>query len=458
MRITPDQLIWKTGQSSSPLPKWANRFQAPKASGALNGQDFTFFLDSYLTMGPIFRFARGNQEFTVMAGPEANLFISLEGADHLSAHAFRQDQDLEFDVQKNLVSMDGEEHAIFRKQQKRGYGASSLDHRYAELIATIQAIAREWSPGQSLRVNDTMPRLIAEQLGIGVLNYPVGDYLEDVLLFVRTVVAETVARVRPKNVIYSPAYLKAKQRSLELADKVIEAHRLPRQSDRTPDLVDDLLDACDRNEEFLTEQELRIAVLGGYIGGLDTVAYTCSYMLYALLKHPDIFARVLHEVDRAFDEGFTTAQALRGMKALRHAAMETLRMYPVAAAIVATVSKPFEFAGCRVDRGQNLIVATTVTHYLPEFYPDPNTFDIDRYSEPRNEHQQPGAFAPFGLGPHICLGAGMAEVLIMLTIATILRTLALEMDPPDYQLQLEFTPTPVPRDFRVRIIQRRNQN
>jgi cytochrome P450 len=319
-------------------------------SGELSGQDFTFFLDSYLAMGPIFRFARNNQEFTVMAGPEANLFVSLEGSEYLSANEFRQDQDDELGVEKNLVSMNGEEHFNFRMLQKRGYARSILDERYPELIGIIQGIAREWTPGQSVLIKEVMPRIIAEQLGVGVLNYPVGDYLEDILLFVRTVVTETVAKVRPKSVLYSPAYLRAKERSLELADKAIEAHRAPREPGRKPDLVDDLLAALDENDELMTEQDLRIAVLGGYIGGLDTVAYTCSYMLYALLKHPEIRARVVDEVDAGFADGFPTAQAFRGMKALHYAALETLRMYPVAAAIVATVSNPFEFAGRRVDR------------------------------------------------------------------------------------------------------------
>lgn len=449
------QVTWKSGQSSAPPPPWASRFRMPGQSGALTGQDFTFFLDSYLDVGPIFRFRRPNQEFVVIAGPEANQFVTLEGAGHLSAREFRREQDEELGVGKNLVSMGGEEHYRFRRQQKRGYSRSALDHKYEELTAVTQGIARQWEPGQRVLVKEVMPRIIAEQLGAGILNYPVGDYLGDILLFVRTVVAETVARVRPKMVLYSPAYRRAKARSLELANKVIEFHRLNPPTGREPDLVDDLLAALEEDGQALTPQELRIAVLGGYIGGLDTVAYTCSYLLYALLKHPDVRERVVAEVDAAFADGPLTPKKLRDLESLHHAVLETLRMYPVAAAIQATVSRPFEFAGHRVDEGQNLIAATTVTHYLPQFYPEPDRFDIDRYGKERGEHKRPGAFAPFGLGPHICLGAGIAEVLIMLTTAALLRAVRLEADPPDYELRLEFTPTPVPKDFYVRVAEHR---
>ena len=53
----------------------------------------------------------------------------------------------------------------------------------------------------------------------------------------------------------------------------------------------------------------------------------------------------------------------------------------------------------------------TVPHFLPEFFPEPEEFDIDRYHAPRNERRLDGAYAPFGLGDHTCLGAGIAEIL-----------------------------------------------
>lgn len=421
-----------------------------------DGNVLTFFLSSYLELGPIFRFARMDQEFTVIAGPEANLFMAVEGKNHVSAREFRQDQNNELGVEDTIVSLSGKKHSELRKLQARGFSRSIVNGRYPELIGIIQNIVSQWPVGESILVTGVMPRIIAEQLGAGVLNYPIGDYLDDVLLFVRTLVVETLAKTRPKSVLYSPPYKRAKKRALQLAERVIKAHREGAGNRSEPDLVDDLLAALAENKRLMSRQELRVAVLGGYIGGLDTVAYTCSYMLYALLKHPDVLARVTADVDAAFEDGPLTPKELESMDALHHAAMETLRMYPVAAAIQGTVARPFEFAGYRVEQGQNIIVGTTVSHYLPEFYPEPTKFDIDRYSKSRGEHRQPGAFAPFGLGEHICLGASMAEVLIMLTMATLLRTVHLELDPPDYQLKVRFTPTLVPKDLCVRVVEHRN--
>jgi cytochrome P450 len=124
------------------------------------------------------------------------------------------------------------------------------------------------------------------------------------------------------------------------------------------------------------------------------------------------------------------------------------------AAAMRTATQDFVFHGYRVYEGEPLYMATAVSHVLPAFYPDPYTFDIGRYQRPRAEHRQPGAYAPFGLGPHTCLGAGMAEVLMMLGMGRLFHQLELALSPPDYELKLSVTPTPE-ESFAVKVVGRR---
>ena len=115
-------------------------------------------------------------------------------------------------------------------------------------------------------------------------------------------------------------------------------------------------------------------------------------------------------MDAVFAQGPLTWEQLKEMTALHGAAMETLRRYPVAGGHFIKVAKPLTIAGYRLEPGDDIFVAMTVPHFLPELYPEPEKFDIDRYHAPRNEHRQRGAYAPFGLGDHTCLGAGIAEI------------------------------------------------
>jgi len=161
------------------------------------------------------------------------------------------------------------------------------------------------------------------------------------------------------------------------------------------------------------------------------------------------------EVDAAFAKGPLTWEQLKQMPDLNGAMMETLRRYPVAGGHRARVAKAFTFAGYRLEPGNDVFVAMTLPHFLEELYTHPMQFDIDRFREPRNEHRQRGAYAPFGLGDHTCLGAGIAEVQMMVTMAVLLHTHTLQFDPPGYQLVIEHHPTPVPgNNFHVKAVKR----
>lgn len=179
-------------------------------------------------------------------------------------------------------------------------------------------------------------------------------------------------------------------------------------------------------------------------------------MLYALLTHPELLARMRAEVDAAFDGGPVTAQALGRLDVTHRVALETLRLYPIAPVLTRTVTNAFDFGGYTIPAGERVIVATTVSHHLPECFPEPARFDIDRYLPERREHRRPGAFVPFGVGPHVCLGAGFAEVAILATMATIVRDVDLVLDPPRYRLRIDPVPTPRPDDrFGFRVTARR---
>ena len=129
------------------------------------------------------------------------------------------------------------------------------------------------------------------------------------------------------------------------------------------------------------------------------------------------------------------------------------RRYPVAGGHRARVARPLTLAGYRLEQGLDVEVAMTVPHFLEEVYPHPMQFDLDRFRAPRNEHRKPGAYAPFGLGDHTCLGAGIAEVQLMVTMAALLSMYTLQFDPPDYHLVIEEHPTPVPGNhFQVKVV------
>ena len=117
-------------------------------------------------------------------------------------------------------------------------------------------------------------------------------------------------------------------------------------------------------------------------------------------------------------------------------------MYPVAAFTPRTALKPFEFAGCRVEEGTEVLVANGVTHRLAQFFPNPDVFDINRYSEPRQRAPPAQRLRALQSGRPACLGAGLAEAQIILTMAALLNSVKLALDPPDWELKIKLAPLP----------------
>lgn len=417
-----------------------------------------FLTAQYQQHGPVFRVRALNQKFTVLAGPEANQFMTKESRNYFSSQEFWRGEDEEMGAARSLISMDGADHARFRKVQQRGYSKSVINDNLDRVVAITRAELAEWGIGKTIPGLYGIQRIITEQLGQLAANYSPREYLDDMITFVRTMLLATVTRQRPRLLLYTPAYRRAKARAMELAVKVVAAHENADDTavQRTPDLIDDLLAFAREDPDFLPERDLMPAILGPFVAGLDTVSSTMAFMLYALLKHPHILAQATVEADQLFAEGIPTPSMLRDVDVLHRVTLETLRMYPIAPAITRTVTAPFEFAGYTIPTGAQVIIATTVPHYLPEFYPNPDVFDIDRYLPERKEHRQPGAFAPFGLGHHTCLGAGFAEVEIILTMATVLNAVQLEMVPQNYALKIDPAPTPSPdKAFQVQVVAQR---
>ena len=414
-----------------------------------------FFTTQYQKLGPVFSIRLLHRRFTVLAGVEANRFLIREGTKHLRSFEFWTGFNARYGAARSVLSSDGAEHATLRRTLRQGYSRQYAADRVSDLADIARREIAAWPLDTPCSVMAALQRIVTEQVGTLAGGVSPLAYFDDLVYFVHVLVA---SQFMPRPALWSRRFRRASKRVNELYIEVIARHtgeRRNRNGDGR-DLIDDILDLHESDPQFLPEADLKINALGPFIAALDTVAGTCAFMLYVLLKHPDLLAQVRAEADRLFANGTPTWEGLRGLDATHRAAMETMRMYPVAPLLIRTVTNAFEFGGYRIPAGDNAMIATTVPHYLPEYFPEPHRFDIDRYTPERGEHRRPEAYAPFGLGAHRCLGNGFAEVQIAVTMATLLHEVELALVPADYMLKTTQVPLPSPnKSFKVRVVRRR---
>jgi cytochrome P450 len=96
-----------------------------------------------------------------------------------------------------------------------------------------------------------------------------------------------------------------------------------------------------------------------------------------------------------------------------------MRLYPPASTIVREALRDIEIDGYLVPKGYTVMVSPYTLHHKPEYFPDPETFDPQRFTPEREKLLPHYAYMPFGAGPRICIGNHLALMEGHLLIATL---------------------------------------
>ena len=89
---------------------------------------------------------------------------------------------------------------------------------------------------------------------------------------------------------------------------------------------------------------------------------------------------------------------------------ETLRKYPILPFLDRKCSKDYELPAVTgngtvtLPAGTGVYIPVLGLHYDPTYFPEPEKFDPDRFTED-NKHSRPNyTYIPFGEGPRMCIG------------------------------------------------------
>jgi cytochrome P450 family 6 len=86
---------------------------------------------------------------------------------------------------------------------------------------------------------------------------------------------------------------------------------------------------------------------------------------------------------------------------------ETLRKYPPAPHLSRECTKTYKIPGTDIvlEKGVLAAIPILALHHDPKYYPDPERFDPERFSEEEKAKRHHYVYLPFGEVPRICIGA-----------------------------------------------------
>ena len=84
-----------------------------------------------------------------------------------------------------------------------------------------------------------------------------------------------------------------------------------------------------------------------------------------------------------------------------------------------------------IPKGDFVVVSPTVSMRLKNCFTNPDTYDPDRFAEPREEHKVPYTYLGFGGGMHSCMGQAFAFVQVKTILSIIFREYDIERIAPN---------------------------
>ncbi|XP_047529705.1 uncharacterized protein LOC125065894 [Vanessa atalanta] len=160
-----------------------------------------------------------------------------------------------------------------------------------------------------------------------------------------------------------------------------------------------------------------------FIGGFETISISMSFALRELALHPEVQERLAKEIreHHAKNGGKLNFNSIQNMTYMDMVTsgkfqLEVLRLWPPGIGLERVCAKDYNMGKPNdkaekdfiMRKGELLWIPVWCYHYDPKYFPNPNKFDPERFSNENKHKINPMAYLPFGLGPRNCIGSRFA--------------------------------------------------
>lgn len=329
-------------------------------------------------------------------------------------------------VGDGLVSSGWESHRRQRRLVQPAFHRARMP-RYTEIMAEeIDAELSSWRAGVPFNVSDATHGLTLRITARTMFATRIGQAAVEAVTQCMPVIMRGVYKrmIAPTSLVEkvpsksNRLFAQAQVRMREvIADTVAEYRR---SGVDHGDVLSILVNSRDEDTgEGLSDQEIHDQVMTVLIGGTETTGNTLAWTFHLLATHPGIEARLREEVDTVLGGRLPTIDDLPRLAYTDHVLTETLRMYPPAWLLSRTTTRDVEIAGTRLAAGTPVFYSSYLLGRNPDMFPDPDTYDPDRWLPERVNRLPRNAVLPFGQGNRKCIGDtfGIAETTLTLAAA-----------------------------------------
>ncbi|RVU45852.1 cytochrome P450 [Lujinxingia sediminis] len=333
-----------------------------------------------------------------------------------------------------LVTSEGDFWLRQRRIAQPSFHQKRINGFAETMVNVAEKSVREWEARQAaarggqapvVGLSAEMTRITLDIVGFTLLSTELSSHSAKVSARLQFVLEEVTRRIRvpwsfPLSVP-TPANMRV-NRAIAGLDEVVEGiiARRRKGQDNPEDLLTMLMEARDEESgEGMSDAQLRDEVMTIFLAGYETTATALTWTFYMLSQHPEAEARLHAELDEVLEGGrLPTLADLPRLAWTRMVIEESMRLYPPVPMLARTSVEDDVIGGYQVPAGTFVILSPYVTHRHPDFWESPETFDPERFRDPKAERPR-FAYFPFLGGPRQCIGKSFAMMEAQLVLATL---------------------------------------
>lgn len=127
--------------------------------------------------------------------------------------------------------------------------------------------------------------------------------------------------------------------------------------------------------------------------------------------------------------------------------IETLRLYPPIPVLNRKPIEDYKVPGTNItlDKGTEVVLLSCGAHRDPFYYPNPDKFDPERWSDDAKNDTQflKRPFFPFGDGPRNCIGQKLGKLQTKISLAMLLEKYFIEINADLMNSKKAFAPATI---------------
>ncbi|TQJ85413.1 cytochrome P450 [Streptomyces sp. SLBN-31] len=173
-------------------------------------------------------------------------------------------------------------------------------------------------------------------------------------------------------------------------------------------------------EDQLGRRQLQDEAITLLAGAIETTGTTLAWALYEIARNPAIERRLREELASVCEDRPLRYHDLDQLPYGRRVLQEAIRKYGVSWMVTRTTARDIVLGGHLIPEGADVVWSPYLHQHDPAYYPDPDTFDPDRWETDRAAATR-GSFLAFGDGRRKCIGENFAWVELQIILATILQ-------------------------------------